>query len=149
MSNPNFTLKVYRRISWPLIFISTFSELLLLGKINRPNCLAISFSFGLLHRQICLSDGGNIARSEIELKKTIFVNDLEKSALLLKILDNSLLLKSKFYEVFKEQSWPEAFCFRYGKTLGHILRTTRFILWNNNRNTKQTKYRLHPAGTVL
>ena len=76
----------------------------MLGKINRPNCLAISFSFGLLHRQICLSDGGNIARSEIELKKTIFVSDLEKSALLLKILDNSLLLKSKFYKVFKEQS---------------------------------------------
>ena len=149
MSNPNFTLKVYRRISWPLIFISTFSELLLLGKINRPSCLAISFSFGLLHIQICLSDGGNIARSEIELKKTIFVHDKKKSALLLKILDNSLLLKSKFYEVFKEQSWPEAFCFRYGKTLGHTLRTTRFILWNNNRNTKQTKYRLHPAGTVL
>ena len=68
MSNPKSTLKVYRRISWPLIFISTFSELLLLGKINRPSCLAISFSFGLLHRQICLSDEGNIARSEIELK---------------------------------------------------------------------------------
>ena len=48
---------------------------------------------GLLHRPMHSRDGSDIARSEIELKKTIFMNDLEKSALLFIFVDGSLLLK--------------------------------------------------------
>ena len=88
------------KITWPHIFISTFSELSFLGKINRPNCLAsFFFSFGLLHRPMHLSDGSNIMRIVIELKQTIFMNDLKKSALLLIVLGSLLLLKSTFYKV--------------------------------------------------
>ena len=46
-----------------------------------------------------LSDGSNIMRIVIELKQTIFMNDLKKSALLLIVLGSLLLLKSTFYKV--------------------------------------------------
>ena len=49
-------------------------------------------------------DGSDIARSEIELKKTIFMNDLEKSALLFIFVDGSLLLKWNFYEVLSNRA---------------------------------------------
>ena len=38
-------------------------------------------------------------RIVIELKQTIFMNDLKKSALLLIVLGSLLLLKSTFYKV--------------------------------------------------
>ena len=41
---------------------------------------------------------------EIEMKKTIIINDEEKSCLLPLILDSWLQSKSKFYKMFKEQS---------------------------------------------
>ena len=49
-------------------------------------------------------DGSDITRSEIELKKTIFMNDLEKSALLFIFVDGSLFLKWKFYEVLSNRA---------------------------------------------
>ena len=42
----NLPSKFYRCVTWPLTFVSTYSELLLLGEINRPSCLAIYFSLG-------------------------------------------------------------------------------------------------------
>ena len=62
------------------------------------------FFFWLLHRPMHSRDGSDIARSEIELKKTIFMNDLEKSALLFIFVDGSLLLKWKFYEVLSNRA---------------------------------------------
>ena len=68
------------------------------------------FLGGLLHRPMHSRDGSDIARSEIELKKTIFMNDLEKSALLFIFVDGSLLLKWKFYEVLSNRAdWSVLF----------------------------------------
>ena len=46
----------------------------------------------------------NIARSDIELKETIFMNDEDKSALLPIFLNSSLLLKSKFYKMLSNRA---------------------------------------------
>ena len=58
MSNPKSTPKVHGLITWPLIFISTFLEPLVLGKMNRSSCLAISFSLGYFIDR-CSDDGSS------------------------------------------------------------------------------------------
>ena len=60
--------------------------------------------FGLLHRPMHSRDGSDIARSEIELKKKIFMNDLENQLSFFILVDGSLLLKWKFYEVLSNRA---------------------------------------------
>ena len=108
-------------------------------------------------------DGSDIARSEIELKKTIFMNDLEKSALLFIFVDGSHLLKWKFYEVLINradgsvlfsiwQVFPEPFSWTTRFSLKQTKNKTKNKKKqknNINGNTKQTKHRLHPADSVV
>ena len=111
--------------------------------------VALQFLFlKLLHKPIHSSVESNIAGGEIELKYTIFLNEWRKSYLLPIILDSSLLLKSKFFKVFKEQSWRKLFVFDMARLPRAIfLRTTRFSLKNNKSNTKQAIITSHFAGT--
>ena len=108
-------------------------------------------------------DGSDIARSEIELKKTIFMNDLEKSALLFIFVDGSLLLKWKFYEVLINradgsvlfsiwQVFPEPFSWTTRFSLKQTKNKTKYKKKQKNKingNTKQTKHRLHPSDSVV
>ena len=86
----NLPSKFYRCVTWPLTFISTYSELLLLGEINRPSCLAIYFSLGDFIDH-CVQVMGTISRAvKLNWKRQYLF-------LLPIILDSSLPLKSKFF----------------------------------------------------
>ena len=83
-------------------------------------------------------------RIVIELKQTIFMNDLKKSALLLIVLGSLLLLKSTFYKVV---SWRKLFVFDMATLPSAIFYEPRASVINSD--TKQTKHRHHSAGSVV
>ena len=86
-------------------------------------------------------------RIVIELKQTIFMNDLKKSALLLIVLGSLLLLKSTFYKVVSNGADGSFLFLIWQHFLVPFFYEPRASVINSN--TKQTKHRLHSAGSVV